>query len=182
MYLDDNFRQYVREKYFVPDEEVFKNNTILQMIYALEWYDIPRSIKPDLIEFHPYLNEDDYEKLYYIKSQHNIEQGISGLLFFMVCNRMLNNNGPQIFRNKRYVRFPVALVTSCLLTYGLNTALLKTLLHKDLKEENLDKYYELDLNANMMKQDLAEMGINIKASNFNLDAAQKRIDESTKKV
>ena len=45
----------------------------------------------------------------------------------------------------------VALVTSCLLTYGLNTALLKTLLHKDLKEENLDKYYELDLNADMMK-------------------------------
>jgi len=38
------------------------------MIYALEWYDVPRSAKTDLVEFHPYLTEDDYEKLYYIKN------------------------------------------------------------------------------------------------------------------
>ena len=68
MYLDENFMSYVKEKYFVEDRMVLENETILQMIYALEWYDVPRSAKADLVEFHPYLTEGDHEKLYYIKS------------------------------------------------------------------------------------------------------------------
>ena len=97
------------------------------MIYALEWYDVPRSAKADLVEFHPYLTEDDYEKLYYIEQQHFIELSVSSLLFTMVSNRVLNNQGPQIFR-KRYVRFPTALVLGGMLTYALNVGLLRTLL------------------------------------------------------
>ena len=46
---------------------MLENETVLQMIYALEWYNVPRSAKLDLVEFHPYLNEDDYFSLYYIK-------------------------------------------------------------------------------------------------------------------
>ena len=38
-----------------------------------------------------------------------------------------------------------------LCTYALNQLLLKSLLNKDIKEEGLDKYYTLDLNAAMMK-------------------------------
>lgn len=168
MYLEDNFKQYVKEKYAVQDPNLLENDTILQMIYALEWYDIPRSAKPDLIEFHPYLNEEDYEKLYYVKSQHMMELSVSGLLFSMVSNRILNNQGPSIFK-KRYVRFPTALIFGALFTYGLNQTLLKTLLYKDLKEEALDKYFALDLNADMMKQDLAGMGIRIQAAHFDID-------------
>ena len=69
-----------------------------------------------------------------------------------------------------------------LITFALNATLLKTLLNKDLKEESLDKYYDLDLNASMMKKDLAEMGIRITANHFDMDATQKRIDDSTKKL
>ena len=151
------------------------------MIYALEWYDVPRSAKADLVEFHPYLTVEDYEKLYYIKNQHLIEVSISSLLFVLMSNRILNGQGPTIFR-KRYIRFPTALVLGGLLTYGLNHFLLKKLLVQDLKEEKLDQYYTLDLNAEMMKQDLAGMGIRVKASNFDLDETQKRIDEAAKKV
>ena len=129
---------------------MISNSTILQMIYALEWYDVPRSAKVDLIEFHPYLTDDDYEKLYYIRSQHMMELSVSGLLFSLVSNRILNNQGPSIFK-KRYVRFPSALILGGLCTYVLNRLLLKSLLDKDIKEEGLDKYYTLDLNAEMMK-------------------------------
>lgn len=55
-------------------------------------------------------------------------------------------------------------------TYALNLALLKPLLHKDLKEEKLDKYYDLDLHADMMKKDLADLGIDISAAHFDNDA------------
>ena len=98
---------------------MLENSTILQMIYALEWYDIPRSAKTDLIEFHPYLTEEDYEKFYYIKKQHLTELSIGGLLFSLVSNRMLNNQGPSIFK-KRYVRLPSALLIGGVLTYVLN--------------------------------------------------------------
>lgn len=52
----------------------------------------------------------------------------------------------------------------------MNLALLKPLLHKDLKEEKLDKYYDLDLHADMMKKDLADLGIDISAAHFDNDA------------
>lgn len=181
MYLEDNFRQYVEEKYVIEDKSLLANTAILQMIYALEWYDVPRSAKTDLVEFHPYLTEDDYEKLYYIKNQHFIELSISSLLFLLMSNRIMNNNGPAILR-KRYVRFPLAFVIGGMMTYALNRSFLTTLLENDMKEDKLEKYYNLDLNADMMKQDLAGMGIKIKAANFDLDATQKRIDEAAKKV
>ena len=151
------------------------------MIYALEWYDVPRSAKPDLIEFHPYLTDDDYEKLYYIKSQHFTEIAICSILCCLVSNRILNNQGPSIFK-KRYIRFPTALAFGGLCTYAINKLWLQHLLVKDLKEEGLDKYYSLDLNANMMKKDLAEFGIKIQATHFDEDETQKRINDAAKKV
>ena len=78
---------------------------------------------------------------------------------------------------QRYVRFPVALLMGGAATYGLNKTLLQQLLHKDLKEEKLDKYYELDLNADMMKKDLADLGISIQAAHFNIEETQQRINE-----
>jgi len=181
LYLEQNFKKYVEETYSVKDPGLLSNETVLQMIYALEWYDIPRSAKADLVEFHPYLTGDDYEKLYYIKQQHLVELSISGLLFSLVSNRCLNNYGGSFFR-KRYTRMPTAFVFGGLLTYALNLALLKKLLLKDFKEEGLAKYFELDLNADLMKQDLAGLGIEVQAKHFNIEATQKRIDDATKKV
>ena len=176
LYLEENFRSYVEEKYAVTDKNLLDNTTILQMIYALEWYDVPRNAQTDLVEFHPYLTKDDHEKLYYVKSQHLFELGASSLLFTLVSNRILNNQGPLIFRSKRYVRLPSALFFGGLLTYALNHLLLRSLLQQDLKEEKLDRYFTLDLNADMMKQDLEGMGIRVKAANFNMDETQSRID------
>ena len=68
------------------------------------------------------------------------------------------------------MRFPVAIAMSGVFSYALNRVLLKTLLTNDLKEENLLKYHVLDLNAQMMKEDLGEMGIKIKAANYDEEA------------
>ena len=45
------------------------------------------------------------------------------------------------------------------------------ILDNDLKEGGLDKYYNLDLNADMMKKDLEEQGVKIKATHFDMEAA-----------
>jgi hypothetical protein len=36
------------------------------MMFALEWYDIPRNAYAELVEYHPYLIKGDLGKLYYI--------------------------------------------------------------------------------------------------------------------
>ena len=60
LFLGDEFKSYAKEKY--PHEhgdEVYENSQILQMIYALEWYDVPRKDYGYLVEYHPYLTEGD---------------------------------------------------------------------------------------------------------------------------
>ena len=41
-----------------------------------------------------------------------------------------------------------------LITLGINKTIMVPVYEKDLKELGLDKYYELDLDADMMRQDL----------------------------
>jgi hypothetical protein len=63
MYQEESFTEYVKEKYFVENPNILANPAILKMIFALEWYDIPRTAYSELIEFHPYLTYGDYDKL-----------------------------------------------------------------------------------------------------------------------
>ena len=59
------------------------------MVLALEWYDLPRTAYSQLVEYHPDLTRGDHDKLFYVDTQHRIENGISLLLFSMVANRTL---------------------------------------------------------------------------------------------
>lgn len=45
-----------------------------------------------------------------------------------------------------------------------------------------DKYFFLDLNADLMKEDLKGMGINIDAKHFNLEQTEKRMADQQNKV
>lgn len=70
LYLEEPFKEYVKEKYLVENPQILVNPSIMMMIYALEWYDIPRNAYTELIEYHPYLTTGDYDKLFYLKTQH----------------------------------------------------------------------------------------------------------------
>jgi len=123
-YMSDEFMNYVKEKYIVEDDKLLKNSTIMQMIYSLEWYDIPRSHYSALIEFHPYLTEEDYDHLWHVEKQHKIENSISMFLFTMVSNRMLLDRAATVFK-KKYVRWPVALLVGGSISYALNLAVFR---------------------------------------------------------
>ena len=45
-----------------------------------------------------------------------------------------------------------------------------------------DKYFDLDLNADMMRTDLKQMGINIDAKYFNLEQVEQRIADKENKA
>ena len=54
---------------------------------------------------------------------------------------------------------------------------LRTIYMNDVEELGLtENYLSLDLNADMMKKDLEEMGISIKAKHFNMEETQQRVD------
>jgi len=144
----------------------------MQMIYTLEWYNIPRTRYSDLIEYHPYLTVPDYDKLFYVNTQHRIENGISLALFSLIANRLLHD---RYSYNSRYLRFPLAFLLGGLVTYGFNLAILRPIYLSELERMGLtQKYLDLDLNADMMREDLEEMGITVRARHFDLEKAQQK--------
>lgn len=154
MYMEDAFKQYVKEKYIVDNPEILANPTIMQMVYSLEWYDIPRAAYSELVEFHPYLTVADYDRLFYVNMQHRIENAISFSLFSLIANRLLASK-TSIFK-RRLTRLPVALGIGGLCTYLFNMAVLRPIYLNDITEMGMvDKYFYLDLNAELMKEDLA---------------------------
>jgi hypothetical protein len=61
---------------------------------------------------------------------------------------------------RKFIRNPVALLLGGTLTYLFNSVVLKPIMLNDLEEMGLaDKYFGLDLNAELMKLDLERLGI-----------------------
>ena len=127
MYLEDSFREYVKEKYFVENPNILMNPAIMKMIFALEWYDIPRSAYSELIEFHPYLTYGDYDKLNQVNRWHRTENTISAILFSMIANRLLisKSAATSVLRSRKIVRLPLAMTLGGLVTYVFNMAVLR---------------------------------------------------------
>ena len=90
----------------------------------------------------------------------------------MMSNRILmtRSSATSILRRRTLARLPLAMALGGLLTYGMNLAVLRPLYLSELNEYKLtDKYFYLDLNADMMKEDLRQMGIDIDAKHFNME-------------
>ncbi len=121
----------MKEKYLVENKELLSNSGIMQMVYALEWYDIPRTAYSELIEYHPYLTKGDYEKLQYVNMQNRIENATSLTLFSVIANRLLQNRF-SVF-SKRYTRFPTAIAIGGLTTYIFNFFILRPIYVQDLE-------------------------------------------------
>lgn len=178
IYLEDTFREYVKEKYFVDNPNILANPAIMKMVFALEWYDIPRTAYSELIEFHPYLTFGDQEKLDQINRWHRTENSISWLLFSMISNRLLMTKTAteSIFRKRRLIRLPMALGVGGLITYAFNMLVLRPIYLEELNQYGLsEKYFFLDLNADMMRQDLEGMGITIDAKHFDMEKTEERL-------
>ena len=60
---------------------------------------------------------------------------------------------------KRLLRSPIACFFGGLFAFGINRQIMLPVYEKDLEEMGLSKYYSLDLNADMMREDLRQMKI-----------------------
>ena len=80
---------------------MLKDEGVLQLIYSLEWYDIPKTSYNELITFHPYLTKDDYGKLSYATMNHRIENALSFVVFTLLSNRTMLSYGSEVLKKSR---------------------------------------------------------------------------------
>ena len=173
VFLEKEFKQYASEKYPHQDSEsLYSNPQILQMIYALEWYDVPRKDYGYLVEFHPYLTRGDHMRLEQLNTEHMMYEFTTFGLLSLIKNRFLLNRKSK-FMQQRWLRAPCAMFLGGLSTYLFHITVMRTVYHNDLKEMNMDKYFDLDLDADMMRQDLKEMGIEVDAKYYDPEHAKK---------
>ena len=66
------------------------------------------------------------------------------------------------------MRTPCALSIGGFSAYLLNVAIMRSVYLNDLKDMELDKYFELDLDADMMRNDLKEFGIEVEGRFFDM--------------
>ena len=72
----------------------------------------------------------------------------------------------QRYMQQRFLRGPAALALAGLSTYLINITIMKQVYKNDLEEMGMHKYFELDLDADMMRNDLKEMGIEVEAKYY----------------
>ena len=152
-HLTEHFKEYIKEKYTIKTPALLDNPDVMQMLYALDWYEIPKTKHADLVTFHPNLTEEDFEEIEHLTRQHRIENGICYVLYAMVGNRLLSQYFTKM-RQSKLLRLPSVLVGAAALTYGTNKVLFQHLMFTEIEEKGLDDYYELDLNEQMMRKDI----------------------------
>jgi len=78
---------------------------------------------------------------------------------------------------KRFLRIPATLAMGGIFTYVLNYLVLRPIYLSDLEAMGLTKkYFSLDLNADLMRADLENLGISITARHFNMEEIQTKAD------
>jgi hypothetical protein len=76
----------------------------------------------------------------------------------------------------------MAMFLGGLTTYIFNLAVLRPIYLDELHQYGLgEKYFFLDLNADMMRDDLAQMGISIDAKHFDMAETERRVQEQEAK-
>jgi hypothetical protein len=106
------------------------------MMYALEWYDIPRTAYSDLVEFHPYLANSDYTKLYNLNSQNRVEKVFGFGFFTLLSNRLLLQK--VNFCKPKFVRVPCAIMSGVFSLYLFDRMFLQHLYYGEMRDAGLD--------------------------------------------
>ena len=141
---------------------MFSNPQILQMVFALEWFNIKKTSYSDLIEFHPELTIGDYNRLSHLNFEHTATSGVTLLLTTVIANRHLANQAEKFrLMKQRWLRMPCALACGGVLTFAINALVMQPMYRNDIKDMGMERYFESDLDKNLMRKDLADIGIEV---------------------
>ena len=140
------------------------------MIYACEWYDVRKTDHGYLVEYHPYLTKGDNARLQELNMEHTITQAVLFVLTGLIGNRSLLSQNKK-WTQQRLLRTPMACLFGGVCTYAINYGIMRTVYLNDLKDQGMDKYFQFDLDADMMRNDLKEMDIHVSGKYFDMKQA-----------
>jgi hypothetical protein len=160
-YLSRSYQMHIKDKYNIMNNSLLYDDKLCLMLYAREWFNIPKEMSYMKIILHPYLTIRDDKLLKDMNKNNN-----RSLIFYFLGNlALMNILGQRIKRSKTKLalRFLFTLGLCAVSTYLYKTYYLNLKFEETLKEDkNLNKYLKLDLDYNKIKADLSNYGIVVK--------------------
>jgi MarR-like DNA-binding transcriptional regulator SgrR of sgrS sRNA len=123
-------------------------------------------------------------RLEQLNLEHKMHQAVTFALTSTISNRFLfNRQGKfvQKYMQQRFIRAPCALALGGLTTYFFNKTVMETIYNSDLKQMGMEKYFEMDLDADMMRNDLSQMGITVQARFYDAKKVKEMADKDNTK-
>ena len=156
-HLSEDFKAFVQQKYRFPSASLVKSPDVLYMLYALEWFEVPKSNHLEQVMQHPQLTTDDQIKINYISKNHTIENalcfGLASVLFWKQGHR---------FVKRPFLRVLPVAVSALVFSYFTNRILFEPLVKNEIVDNDMAQYFELDLDEGMMRADLAQLGVQLR--------------------
>ncbi len=154
-----NFRDKVKTKYKVPNRLLF-DDKILLMIYAYEWFKIPKSNNFERVSYHPFLVQKDLDLVNHICSKYIYLTLMPTLLLF------IGGLGIVAKRNKKKAGRLLFGIINMITTNILGYCLWKYYFYHKLNEEvgndpELNQYLELNVDINTIINELRNNNITL---------------------
>mmetsp|Transcript_37943 Transcript_37943/g.39415 ORF Transcript_37943/g.39415 Transcript_37943/m.39415 type:complete len:259 (+) Transcript_37943:2-778(+) len=159
IYCGPIFRDFIREKYHIYNNDLTKNHNFLLILYSYEWFNYKDSLSK--VKFHPYLTEANYKKLdtkeNYLKKASYWIGGLSFLFTYLYMNKgtklYLEAN---TFRKMKILSFSIINGLMCL---GSSWHFVYSKGVSNLITTELSEYLNLDLDKKLIERDLIQFGI-----------------------
>ncbi len=157
-YLSRSYQMLIKDKYNIMNNSFLYDDKLCLMLYASEWFNIPKDMSYMKIILHPNLTIRDDKLLKNINKNNN-----RTLIFYFLSNlAFMNIIGQKVKRSKTKLalRFLLTLGLSANSSYLFNTFYVNPKFEETLKKDkNLNKYLTLDLDYKKIKADLSNYGI-----------------------
>lgn len=157
-----SYQEIVKNKYNIKNPNYLYDERILLLIFAYEWFDIPKMKIYDKVSYNPYITTKDFKKLNTIYQNYSNNLLLSflpiGLTVFLIKRRFLNNKFKSFKRNWKFYLLIGGIVT--MVPPALWYLYFLPKMNKNIVEDpQLRKYLELDVDKEKIRLDLLNYNI-----------------------
>lgn len=155
IYLGQDFKDYCKVRYTLHKDS-HKNQGLLLMIYAYEWFKYKSNRKKFL--YHPYLKVEDFNKYTTIEKEANFKFKSSCLLSYLLIGVFIafrKSKNPDITMSKFFSKVKFLLLSS------FSTGILyyyKCKYLDSITEKQFNNYMKLDVDREQLKSMIKKQG------------------------
>lgn len=158
-YTTRSYQMYIKEKYDISRNTLLYDDNISLLLYASEWFQVPKSNVFMKIQLHPCLTIKHDHLLNTYQNQYRRNLAFVAFGTGLVYNLF----GNKKTKARRALNFIVSIVIGTTGALLFNQLYYKKKYEQQLAEDpSLKQYLELDLDRNKIREDLKNYGIVLK--------------------